>query len=50
MPAHPTARRSWLHGFATGVAVCGLTLYAKRKVGEKRPRLVRDEGVEIPIE
>ena len=45
-----SARRAWLSGFATGVAVCGLALYAKRKVNRRRPPVLQDEGTVIPID
>ncbi len=46
---HP--QRAWLHGFTTGVAVCGLAIYAKRKLTEQRVTWsIRDEGTIIPIE
>lgn len=45
-----TVRRAWVSGFLTGVAVSGITLYLKRAIVHRRPRIVRDEGTVIPIE
>ena len=42
--------RAWLHGFATGLAVCGLAVYVKRRFEARRPRLIHQEGTVIPIE
>lgn len=41
---------AWLQGFATGVAVCGVALYAKRKYAERSPRLIRNDATVIPID
>ena len=50
MPDQATLRRAWLSGFATGVAVSGLAVYAARKLRSDRPRVIRDEGTVIPID
>lgn len=50
MRGQHTARRQWLEGFATGVAVCGLAVYAKRKYRKRRPHFVEENGTVIPIE
>ena len=42
--------RAWVEGFATGVAVCGIALYAKRKYDNRPPRFIQDDGTVIPIE
>lgn len=41
---------AWVQGFATGVAVCGLAIYAKRKYSERTPQLVRRDATVIPID
>lgn len=42
--------RAWVSGFATGVAVCGLAVYAKRHIQNRRPQFVHEDGTVIPIE
>ena len=43
-------RNAWLHGFATGVAVCTVAAYVRRKYGSRGPRIVHDDGTIIPID
>ncbi len=50
MAEESSARRAWISGFATGIAVCGLAMYAKRKVPRNRPRVFQDEATVIPID
>ena len=51
MPTGHEVRRAWIRGFTTGVAVCGLAVYAKRKLANRRASwMIKDEGTVIPIE
>lgn len=50
MSAGNKTRRAWLEGFATGVAVCGLAVYAKRRLEKRQLRMIHEEGTVIPIE
>lgn len=50
MRAQDTGRWAWLEGFAAGVAVCGLAVYAKQRYRRHRPRFVHEDGTVIPIE
>jgi hypothetical protein len=50
MSNHGSSARAWLHGFTAGVAACGFMLFVRRKLRNRRPRLIDEQGTVIPIE